>query len=47
MVLMVRRAGFRVPDALVEQAIPVIRQRMENTFALDVPLDVGVGHGKT
>lgn len=38
---------FEVPIALVAEAIVVIRERMESTFPLDVPLEVGVGHGTT
>jgi DNA polymerase-1 len=36
---------FEVPKAEVEAALPVIRTKMETAVALDVPLEVDVGHG--
>jgi DNA polymerase-1 len=38
---------FEVPSEKVQEAIPIIRSAMESTFALEVPLVVGVGHGPT
>jgi DNA polymerase-1 len=37
---------FEVPEARVEEAIPIIRRSMEGVFPLAVPLVVDVGHGK-
>jgi DNA polymerase I len=36
---------FEVPAAEVADAMPLIKQRMESVYALDVPLVVDVGHG--
>ncbi len=38
---------FEVPAERVAEAMPIVKERMEGTFPLDVPLDVGVGHGQT
>jgi DNA polymerase-1 len=35
---------FEVPEAELEAALPLIKQRMESIYALDVPLVVDVGH---
>jgi DNA polymerase-1 len=37
---------FEVPVSEVEQAAPIIKQRMEAVYPLDVPLVVDVGHGR-
>ncbi len=36
---------FEVAEGEVEQAIPIIRERMQSVFSLDVPLIVDVGQG--
>jgi DNA polymerase I len=38
---------FEIPTSALEQASELIRASMENVMALDVPLVVDVGHGKT
>ncbi len=38
---------FEVPEALIEHAAAKTKAAMEGVFALDVPLIVDVGHGKT
>jgi DNA polymerase-1 len=37
---------FEVPDAEVEAAEQAIKAAMENAYALSVPLEVSVGHGR-
>jgi DNA polymerase-1 len=37
---------FEVPEAELPQALGAIKERMENIYALDVPLVVDVGHGR-
>ena len=38
---------FEVPDAELATALPLIKERMENIYRLDVPLVVDVGHGRS
>ena len=38
---------FEVPDAEVEAALLLIKQRMESIYTLDVPLVVDVGSART
>jgi DNA polymerase-1 len=38
---------FEVPEAAAEEASALIRHHMEHAVALDVPLDVDVGVGRT
>ena len=37
---------FSIDDAFLDEAIPVIRDKMENVLSLSVPLVVQVGQGK-
>ena len=38
---------FEVPEAAAEQAAALVKHHMEHAVALDVPLDVDIGIGRT
>jgi DNA polymerase-1 len=38
---------FEAPEAAADQAAALVRHHMEHAVALDVPLDVDIGIGRT